>query len=291
MEISSLRVIQILAHDPNLTRAAERLHLSQSALSKRVHSIEEELGVELFERRGPRGLKPFPQAIELASLADRVLTTWDTGVRRIQTLTAEPAHFVLVGPQLFLREVVMPWWQIVADQFEGLTLEVRVSSLARVSLETVEAGADAGILEHREELGDYVCKPIYTEKWGIVRHPSTIGGDLRKTLWGTVSTQDNPVDTWLVKTQKMPPPIYRMYWQDLTALAMWVAQTPGSATVLPWHAVAWLERKKLVVFDPLGTDATTHLYLAFQKNSPHKRLLKALSALGKADSRLVDPRA
>jgi DNA-binding transcriptional LysR family regulator len=291
MEISSLRVIQILAHDPNLTRAAERLHLSQSALSKRVHAIEEELGVELFERRGPRGLRPYPQAIELAGLADRILTTWDTGVRRIQTLTEEPDHFVLVGPQLFLREVVLPWWQTVADQFSGLTLEVRVSSLARVSLETVEAGADAGILEHREELGDYICKSIYHERWGVVRHPQSQPGQYKKYIWGTVSTQDNPVDTWLVKTQKMPPPIYRVYWQDLTALGLWVSETPGAATVLPWHAVAWLARKNLVAFDPIGADATTHLYLAFRKNSPHKRLLKALSALGKAESRLVDPKA
>ena len=279
MEIHSLRIIQVLVADPNLTRAADRLHLTQSALSKRVHSIEEELGTQLFERRGPRGLRPLPQALELAALAERVITTWDTGVRRIQDLSGEPEHFVLIGPQLFLREKVLPWWNKVAAEFPTLVLEVRHTSLAKVSLETVQAGADAGILEHREELGDYICKPIYTERWGIVRHPSVKHADPRKYQWGTIATHENPVDLWLVRRQKMPPPAYRVYWADLTALAVWVSETPGAATVLPWHAVAWLAKREKVAFEPLGSDSVTTLYLAYQKSSPHKRFLKALSQL------------
>ena len=277
MEINALRVIQVLVMDPNLTRAADRLHLTQSALSKRVHAIEEELGTLLFERRGPRGLKPLPQAIELATLAEKLITTWETGVRRIQNVAGEPEHFVLIGPQLFLREKVLPWWNRVSADFPTLLLEARVSPLSKVSLETVQAGADAGILEHREELADYVCKPIYTERWGIVRHPAQKMSDLRKYKWGTLATHENPVDTWLVRRQKMPPPAYRIYWQDLTAVGVWVSETPGAATVLPWHAVGWLARSGKVVFEPLGQDSTTTLYLAYQKTSPHRRFLKALT--------------
>jgi len=279
MEINSLRIIQALVADPNLTRAADRLRLTQSALSKRVHSIEEELGTLLFERRGPRGLKPLPQAVEFAKLADKVLNTWDTGVRRIQDVSGEPEHFVLIGPQLFLREKVLPWWNQVAEEFPQLLLEVRVSALAKVSLDTIHAGADAGILEHREELSDFICKPIYTERWGIVRHPSTQHSDLRKYKWGTVATHENPVDHWLVRRQKMPPPAYRMYWQDLTALGVWVSETPGAASVLPWHAVAWLVKRNKLVFEPLGSDSTTTLYLAYQKTSTHRRFLRALANL------------
>jgi DNA-binding transcriptional LysR family regulator len=167
----------------------------------------------------------------------------------------------------------------VADEFPSLLLEVKVSPLSKVSLETVQAGADAGILEHREELSDYVCKPIYTERWGLVRHPEVKHSDLRKYKWGTVATHENPVDTWLVRRQKMSPPAYRIYWQDLTAVGVWVSETPGAATVLPWHAVAWMAKRGKVVFEPLGSDSTTTLYLAYQKNSPHKRFLKALTQL------------
>lgn len=47
-----LRYFHAVAHDGNLTRTAERLHLSQSALSTQIKSLEERMGHALFERRG-----------------------------------------------------------------------------------------------------------------------------------------------------------------------------------------------------------------------------------------------
>jgi DNA-binding transcriptional LysR family regulator len=279
MEINHLKILRTLVADPSLTRAADRLHLTQSALSKRVKAMEREIGSALFERRGPRGLRPLPHALELARLADNVVSTWDTGLRRIRRSAAEPAHFVLVGPQLFLREIVLPWWHRRAPEFPELQLEVQVSPIARVSLETVSSGADAAILEHQDELADYVCRPLYTERWGIVRHPGERRPRLADYVWGTYATRNNPVDTWLVQRQKMPPPAYRFYWQDLTAIAIWVAETPGAASVLPWHAVSWLERRKRVVFEPFGPESNRRLYLAYPKSSPHRRLLKALERI------------
>ena len=283
MEINHLKLLIELVADPNLSRAAERLHLTQSALSKRVHAIEEELGTLLFERRGPRGLRPLPQATELAKVADRVLSAWNAGVKRIQRSADEPEHFMLVGPPLFLREVVLPWWNKVAVSFPRLSFEANVSALERVSLETIQAGADAGILEHKDELADYVCKPIYTEKWGIVRHPAHHHSDIKKYSWGTYSGRTNPVDTWLVQKRKMAPPSYRFYWEDLTAIALWIASTPNAASVLPWHSVSSLVHQKRVIFEPLGPEATTRLFLAYPKASPHRRLIKELSAISSDD--------
>lgn len=279
MELYQLRVIQALVADPNVTRTAERLHLTQSALSKRVHAIEEELGLELFERRGPRGLRPLPQAYEFAQLAERIGNAWESGVKRLQRSPSEPNHFVLVGPELFMREVVLPWWTQNAEKFPLVDLEVQVPPLERVSLETIRSDADAGILEQKEELADYVCKHIYREQWGIVRNPGLKHKNLGQYLWGTHSTQQNPVDTWLVQRQKMPAPSYRFYWQDLTAVAIWVSQTAGAASVLPHHAVRWLEKAGKITFEPLGPDSASDLYLAYPKSSPHKRLLKELAQL------------
>jgi DNA-binding transcriptional LysR family regulator len=284
MEINHLRIIQTLVADPHLTRAAERLHITQSALSKRVQQIESELGTQLFERRGPRGLSPLPQAHELANVADRMLTTWDAGLRRLLNLSDEPQHFTLVGPQVFLREIVLPWWRDVGKEFSELQLEVKISNLTRVSVETVQSGADAGILEHREELGDYVCKPLYTERWGVVRHIDSPAGNLEKFSWGTYSPQENPVETWLVSRQKMTRPRYRIVWQDFTALAVWCADNPGCATVAPWHAVRWLVKRGRVAFDPIP-NANTSLYLAYPKSNPHKRFLRELLSLGERTSR------
>lgn len=47
-----LRYFRAVAHDGNLTRTAERLNLSQSALSIQIKQLEDRLGHALFERRG-----------------------------------------------------------------------------------------------------------------------------------------------------------------------------------------------------------------------------------------------
>ena len=46
-----LRYFHVVAHEGHLTRAAERLNVSQSALSSQIRQLEERLGQPLFERR------------------------------------------------------------------------------------------------------------------------------------------------------------------------------------------------------------------------------------------------
>ena len=55
LNYNHLRYFWAVAHEGNLSRAAERLNLSQSALSVQIRKLEDRLGHDLFERRG-RGL-------------------------------------------------------------------------------------------------------------------------------------------------------------------------------------------------------------------------------------------
>lgn len=52
LNYNHLRYFQAVAHEGNLTRAATRLNVSQSAVSVQIRHLEERLGQALFERRG-----------------------------------------------------------------------------------------------------------------------------------------------------------------------------------------------------------------------------------------------
>lgn len=56
MELRQLRYFIAVAEEMNITRAAERLHMTQPPLSRQLQAIEDEIGLPLFER-GARPLR------------------------------------------------------------------------------------------------------------------------------------------------------------------------------------------------------------------------------------------
>src|ERR1700742_595929 len=50
MELRQLDYLVAVAEERNFTRAAERVHISQSGVSAQIRQLERELGAELFDR-------------------------------------------------------------------------------------------------------------------------------------------------------------------------------------------------------------------------------------------------
>lgn len=66
----------------NFHKAAERLHMSQPALSRRLRTLEARLGTPLFER-STRNVMPTAAGRQLEGIARRVLDDWDTSILTI----------------------------------------------------------------------------------------------------------------------------------------------------------------------------------------------------------------
>ena len=74
MNFQQLRIIrETLRRNFNLTEVANALYTSQSGVSKHIKDLEDELGVELFVRRGKRLLGLTEPGKELALIVDRIL--------------------------------------------------------------------------------------------------------------------------------------------------------------------------------------------------------------------------
>jgi len=96
MELYQLRGFAAVAESGHLTRAAERLHLSQPALSAQIKALEDELGVQLFER-GPSGMALTAAGKQLLPEATKVLADAASLHGKARAMEGEVAGHVRVG--------------------------------------------------------------------------------------------------------------------------------------------------------------------------------------------------
>jgi DNA-binding transcriptional LysR family regulator len=91
-----LRYFAVVAAEGNLSRAAERLFVSQPALTKQIKQLESQLGVLLFIRsRAGMTLTSAGQA--LASTTPAVLVGWDQALRETKAAASAAARVLRVG--------------------------------------------------------------------------------------------------------------------------------------------------------------------------------------------------
>ena len=86
LNFNHLRYFWMVAHESSLTRAAERLNLSQSALSVQIRKLEHQIGHALFERLGRRLVLTEAGQIAL----DYADTVFQAGDEMMSTLDGRP---------------------------------------------------------------------------------------------------------------------------------------------------------------------------------------------------------
>src|SRR5262245_9953131 len=85
MDLRQVRTFVTVAEQGSVSRAALRLHITQPALSRQVHDLQQELGLKLFDRIG-RGLVLTPEGEQLLVDCRALLNGADILRERAQTL-------------------------------------------------------------------------------------------------------------------------------------------------------------------------------------------------------------
>ncbi|MFI8878845.1 LysR family transcriptional regulator [Streptomyces sp. NPDC055243] len=91
-----LRYFVAVARELHFTRAAERLFVSQPALSKQIRALERQLGAELFVR-DQRGVRLTAVGAALLPRAQQVLAGWQLAVEAVERAKIEERATLCVG--------------------------------------------------------------------------------------------------------------------------------------------------------------------------------------------------
>ncbi|MCS7059331.1 MAG: LysR substrate-binding domain-containing protein [Meiothermus sp.] len=172
MTLEQLRYLVALAEEGSFTRAAERVYLTQPALSVQIRRLEEELGVRLFER-ARRPLEPTEVGWAVVAQARRVLEE----VERLKAL-ARGEEGVFQGPfRIGVIPTLAPYLlprllPRLNERWPGLELSVREELTPGILQALLEGRLDAGLIGTPERLAGLELTPLFEESFVAYVAPS-----------------------------------------------------------------------------------------------------------------------
>ena len=204
MELRDLRAFATTVEVGAITRAAERLHLVQSAVSQAVKRLERELGIVLLERR-PDGVRPTEAGTLFAEHA-RLIVNAVAHAKRDMNAFGELARGTVRVGVLYtaVPTILAPLLRAAGGGLPGVELEIE-EGLATALADRIRLGyLDLGIFflpvdEHGLEIAalssiDLVL--VVPVDHPIARRRRVVVGDLRGEAWVTFPAA-NPGRAWL----------------------------------------------------------------------------------------------
>lgn len=222
MDMRQLRQFIAVAEQGNVRRAAEGINLSQPALTKSIHNLEEELGVQLL-KRGPRGVTPTMYGEILLRHARLLRNEGERAVAEIHAVKAGHVGHLRLGVAnfsiSFLPGVIAQLlvttpglsFEIVDGTYEGLTALVREGVLDAVASGFPMVHRAEDLIHEELVAGEFVlvCRPdhpihaerqksppvIAKQRWIIPNRPQQIVEFLELTFRNAGVTPPKPMIT------------------------------------------------------------------------------------------------
>lgn len=287
MNLSELRYALAVAHERNFRRAAERSFISQPALSTAIQKLEEELGVQIFERSRTE--------VSLTSVGARVVEQAQRILEEVERLrsVAREGRDQLIGPLRlgvihtigpYLLPDLIPALQVLAP---AMPLEVEENTTATLEVALKNGSLDVVVLALPFSVAGVDTLPLYDERFEVVvpaRHPwarrtsvaaSELGGE-RVLLLHSGHCFSNQVAEACPNAGR--PASAGSTGNSLETIRNMVASGSG-VTVLPASANREKYRSSLLAVVPFAEPAPSRrVALAWRHSFPRERAVAALAA-------------
>jgi LysR family transcriptional regulator for metE and metH len=172
LEIRHLRLVRAIADEGGPTRAAARLHLTQSAVSHQLAELEGRLGVPLFARVR-RKLTPTSAGARLIEESRTILAELARDERELYLAGERKREVVRMVVECFTSYHFLP--QVLAAVGHGpLDVEVRIALEAtREPAAALARGeVDVAIVSSVVHERAFVKRPLFEDEWAVIAAPS-----------------------------------------------------------------------------------------------------------------------
>ena len=198
LDWDKLRIFHAAAEAGSFTHAAEKLHLSQSAISRQVSALENEVGAKLFHRHA-RGLILSEQGEILYQTAHEVLMKLETAKNRLTEARERPTGKLRVTTTVGLGQ---GWLTEKVQEFMALYPDMQVQLiLDNEELDVNMRQADCAIRLRQPQESDLIQRRLFTVHFHVYASPSYLA------RYGEPKSLDD-LDTHRIVTFGEPAPVY-----------------------------------------------------------------------------------
>ena len=146
MEEKDYELLRILKETRNITRTAEEMYITQSALSKRIRKIEEELGIDLLIR-SRTGAVFTPEGEIVAEYCLKAEKEMNTMRNMLDSLSGEVSGTLRVGLSMNYALFILPQLLVsFCKKYPRVNLDVTSKQSRELYGELVSGDLDLGVL-------------------------------------------------------------------------------------------------------------------------------------------------
>jgi LysR family transcriptional regulator for metE and metH len=172
LEVRHLRLVRAIAEEGGPTRAAARLHLTQSAVSHQLAELEGHLGIPLFARVR-RQLKLTPAGARLVDAARTLLADIARVERELHHAGTRKREVLRIAVECFTAyHWLPPLVAAIADEYPHVEIRI-VSEATREPVTALLRGSlDLALVSSPVRDRELVATPLFDDEWTVILAPS-----------------------------------------------------------------------------------------------------------------------